>query len=94
MKGLSRFQFTFYLDNEIYEYSFSLDQRQVHEEWLMQLTTKDYEPLFTRFTDENDKTEIEIGPEFAPENSKDQKLADILKESIQENQKNQMFLLR
>ena len=58
LEGISSFQFMFYLEGEVYEYGFSLDRRQVHEEWLMQLTEKDIEPLFTRVTDENGKTEI------------------------------------
>ena len=92
--GISLFQFMFYLDGEVYEYGFSLDRRQVHEEWLMQLTEKALEPLFTRVTDENGKTEIEIESRFARNKSKDRILADVLKDSIQESQKNQLFLYK
>lgn len=94
LRGISLFQFMFYLDGEVYEYGFSLDHRQVHEEWLMLLAEKDFVPLFTRSTDENGKTEIEIGSKFARRNSKDRALVDILKDSIQENQKNQLFLYK
>ena len=94
LQGVSFFQFMFYLDGEVYEYGFSLDRRQVHEEWLMQLTEKDLEPLFSRLTDENGKTEIQIESKFARKNSKDRKLAEILKDSIQESQKNQLFLYK
>ncbi len=94
LKGLSSFQFLFYLDGEVYEYGFSLDRYQVHEEWLMQLTEKDLEPLFTRSTDEKGVTEIEIESRFAPDNSKDRILAEVLKGSIQEEQKNQLFLYK
>lgn len=94
LEGISSFQFMFYLEGEVYEYGFSLDRRQVHEEWLMQLTKKDLKPLFTRVTDENGKTEIEIESRFVRNNSKDKMLADILKESIQEGQKNQLFLYK
>ena len=94
LEGISSFQFMFYLEGEVYEYGFSLDRRQVHEEWLMQLTEKDIEPLFTRVTDENGKTEIEIESRFARNKSKDRMLADVLKESIQESQKNQLFLYK
>ena len=94
LKGISSFQFMFYLEGEVYEYGFSLDRRQVHEEWLMQMTEKELKPLFTRVTDENGKTEIEIESRFAHNNSKDRKLADVLKESIQESQKNQLFLYK
>ncbi len=94
LEGISSFQFMFYREGEVYEYGFSLDRRQVHEEWLMQLTKKDLEPLFIRVTDENGKTEIEIKSKLARNNSKDRELVDILKESIQENQKNQLFLYK
>ena len=94
LQGVSFFQFMFYLDGEVYEYGFSLDRRQVHEEWLMQLTEKDLEPLFSRSTDEDGKTEIQIESKFARKNSKDRMLAEILKDSIQESQKNQLFLYK
>ena len=73
------FQFVFYLDGNVYEYGFSLDRRQIHEEWLMQLTEAGFAPLFTRVTDELAKTEIDIESKFAHK-------------SIRENQKNQLFL--
>ena len=60
LHGVSLFQFMFWMDGEVYEYGFSLDRHQVHEEWLMQMTEKDFEPLLTRATDENGRTEIEI----------------------------------
>lgn len=94
LEGISSFQFMFYMEGEVYEYGFSLDRRQVHEEWLMQLTEKDLEPLFTRATDEDGKTEIEIETDFAPEGSTQRELAEMLKQSIQENQKNQLFLYK
>jgi len=92
--GLSTFQFMFYLDREVFEYGFSLDQRQVHEEWLMQLDKARFMPLFTRVTDENGKTEIDIEAKFARKNSRDRILAEVLKNSIQESQKNQLFLYK
>lgn len=94
LEGISSFQFMFYREGEVYEYGFSLDRRQVHEEWLMQLDKKDLVPLFTRVTDENGKTEIEIKSKLARNNSKGRELVNILKESIQENQKNQLFLYK
>ena len=94
LKGVSFFQFMFFLEGEVYEYGFSLDRRQVHEEWLMQLTEKDLEPLFSRLTDEDGKTEIQIESKFARKDSKDRKLAEVLKNSIQESQKNQLFLYK
>lgn len=94
LQGISSFQFMFYLQGEVYEYGFSLDQHQVHEEWLMQLTEKDFEPLFTRVTDKNGKTEIEIETSFEPEGSVQRELAEVLKHSIQRNQKNQLFIYK
>ncbi len=92
LKGISSFQFMFYIEEEVYEYGFSLDRRQVYEEWLMQLTEKEFVPLFSRVTDEEGKTEIEIESRFAEKKSKERALAEVLKESIQENQRNQLFL--
>ena len=90
----SVFQFMFYLDGEVYEYGFSLSRRQVHEEWLMILTQDDMAPLFTRTTDENGKTQIDIESRLARKNSKERRLAETLKDSIGENQKNQLFLYK
>ena len=94
LDGTSLFQFMFYLDGEVYEYGFSLGQRQVYEEWLMQLTEKEMAPLFTRVTDENGKTEIDIESRFARNKTKDRILAEVLKTSIKEGQKNQLFLYK
>lgn len=94
LEGKSTFQFVFYLDGKVYEYGFSLDRVQIHEEWLMQLEAKGFVPLFTRVTDNEGKTEIDIESKLARRNSKDRILAEILKESIQEKQKNQLFLYK
>ena len=94
LKGISTFQFVLYLDEEVYEYGFSLDRYQVYEEWLMQLTATGFLPLFTRATDSDGKTEIDIESRFAQKNSRERILAEILKDSIQENQRNQLFLYK
>ena len=94
LKGISTFQFVFYLEDEVYEYGFSVDRQQVHEEWLMQMTASGFVPLFTRATDSFGKTEIDIEPEFASEDSSDRQLADVLKGTVQENQRNQLFLYK
>ncbi len=94
LKGVSSFQFVFYTNEEVYEYGFSLDPYQVHEEWLMVLSDNGFVPLFSRVTDSNGKTEIDIESKFARKNSKERILAEILKDSIQENQKNQLFLYK
>ena len=82
------------MNEEVYEYGFSLDRYQVYEEWLMQLTTTGFLPLFTRVTDSDGKTEIDIESRFARKDSKERILAEILKDSIQENQRNQLFLYK
>lgn len=95
LDGQSVFQFTFLAeDNEIYEYGFSLDGRQVYEEWLMLLTQNGFAPLFERQTDTEEKTKIEITSTFARKNSKNRNLAELLKETIKEKQKNQLFLYK
>lgn len=94
LNGTSSFQFLFYLKGEVYEYGFVLNSVQVCEEWLMQLTESDFVPLFTRITDVNGRTQIEIESKFARNKSKDRELAEVLKNSIQENQKNQLFLYK
>ena len=91
----SVFQFTFLAeDNEIYEYGFSLDSKQVYEEWLMILTKNGFEPLFERQTDAEEKTIIEITAKLARKKSKNRELAELLKETIKEKQKNQLFLYK
>lgn len=94
LKGISTFQFVFYLDGEVYEYGFSIDRYQVHEEWLMVMIEKGFVPMFTRVTDEYGKTEIDIESKLARRNSRERNIADVLKGSIQENQKNQLFLYK
>lgn len=94
LNNMTQFQFMFYLNHEVYEYGFTLDRKQVYEEWLMVLTEKDFVPMFTRVTDNNGKTEIDIESKFANRGSKDRKLAEALKDGIQENQKNQLFLYK
>ncbi len=94
LKGISTFQFVFFLNGEIYEYGFCLDRYQIHEEWLLQMSKSGFESWFTRVTDSAGKTEIDIESKFARRNSKERMLAEVLKESIQENQRNQLFLYK
>lgn len=90
----STFQFMFYLNGEVYEYGFSLGNQQVFEEWLMVLTEKEFVPLYIRQTSEEGKTQIEIMSKFARKNSKQRDLAEVLKSSMGENQRNQLFLYK
>lgn len=94
LHGKSLFQFMFYLEGEVYEYGFAIGTRQVYEEWLMILTEKGFQPLFARQTSEEGKTQIEIESRFAEEGSKERNLAEVLKDSIGEKQKNQLFLYK
>lgn len=93
--GQSVFQFVFMADNdEIYEYGFSIDTRQVYEEWLMLLEEDGFEPLFERQTNDEGKTIIEITSKLAPQNTKEREVIELLKETIKEKQKNQLFLYK
>lgn len=94
LEDKSTFQFMFYLENEVYEYGFSIGTKQVYEEWLMILREKDFQPLFVRQTSEEGKTQIEIASRFARKGSRERNLAEVLKDSIGENQKNQLFLYK
>ena len=94
MDQQSVFQFTFLAeDDEIYEYGFSLDTKQVYEEWLMILTKEGFLPLFERLTDSEEKTEIEIKSKFARKGSKNRELAELLKESLGKNKKINCFYI-
>lgn len=88
------FQFMFYIEGEVYEYGVSMDEVQVYEEWLYVLTEKGLAPMFTRVTDENGKTQIEIEAKYAKKTSEERKLAEVLKNSIQEEQINQLYLYK
>lgn len=91
---LTTFQFMLYVDGEVYDYGFALDRNKVHEEWLMILDKKGFQKMFERQTNKEGKTEIEITSKFARRGSKQRELVEILKESMQENQKNQLFLYK
>ncbi len=94
LDGKSTFQFMFYLDDEVYEYGFTIDAQQVHEEWLMILTQKDFQPMFVRQTLEDGLTQIEIGSKLARKNSKGRNIAEVLKDGMGQKQRNQLFLYK
>ncbi len=94
LKNKAVFQFTFYIDSDIYEYGFSIDPKQIHEEWLMKYTENGIEPLFTRITDTEAVTKIEVESLWAEEGSEERNLAELLKLTIKEGQKNQLFLYK
>lgn len=60
----------------------------------MVLTENDFAPMFTRVTDVDGKTEIDIGTKFARKNAKQRILAETLANGMQEKQKNQLFLYK
>lgn len=94
LKGKALFQFMFYIEGEVYEYGISMDEVQVYEEWLYMLTSKGLAPMFTRITDAKGKTQIEIEAKYARAKSEERTLAEVLKGSIQERQKNQLYLYK
>lgn len=94
LKGLTTFQFMLYSDGEVYDYGFALDKSRVQEEWLMILDKTGFQEMFTRTTNIDAKTSINITSKFSRKNSKQRVLAETLKESMQENQKNQLFLYK
>lgn len=90
------FEFIFVAgDDEVYDYGFSIDTKQVYEEWLMIMERNgNFVPLFERETTDKEKTIIEITAKFARRNTKNRDLAELLKETIKEKQKNQLFLYK
>ncbi|MBQ3113466.1 MAG: ATP-binding protein [Phascolarctobacterium sp.] len=88
------FQFVFFLDGKIYEYGFSLNSKQVVEEWLMVRKAGEFVELFTRVTDDNGITKIDIEDEFAIIGSAERELSDVLIRSMKEKQRNQLFLYK
>lgn len=90
LSGISSFQFMFYIDGEVYEYGFSMNRKQICEEFLAMLTEKDFVTIFERKSDESGKTQINLNYI----DDEDLELANILKKSIQEQQKNQLFLYK
>ena len=78
LKDRSSFQLMIYVNGDVYDYGFTLNHRQIFDEWLYILTEKEFSPLYVRGTDENGMTNIEVKSRFARKNSKIRKLVDIL----------------
>lgn len=92
IKSIASFQYIFYFRNEVYEYGFSLDQYQIHEEWLMCMTSSNtLAPLFSRITDEKGNTKVDIEYELASKNIKQRNIAEEVKRHIK---KDELFLSR
>lgn len=90
----STFQFMFYKDANVYEYGFTLDANRVGEEWLMVLGKDGFVPVFERVTSEDDVTSIELSDYFGQDGDKERELAELLKQAIKKNQRNQLFLYK
>ena len=90
----STFQFMFYQNKNVFEYGFTLDEYRVVEEWLMILGKTSFRPIFQRATSDDDVTCIELSPYLGRKNSKKRLLAELLKETIKKNQRNQLFLYK
>lgn len=94
LNGVSAFNMMFYLHGEVYEYGFSVDIDSVVEEWLFVLTKSGFKPLYTRKTDGNGITIIDVEEELAKTGTDDRFLIEILKNSVKEEQKNQLFIYK
>lgn len=90
----STFQFMFYHNENVYEYGFTLDDFRVKEEWLMILGKTTFLPIFQRLTTNEDVTSIEFSHYLGRKNSRKRRLAELLKETIKKNQRNQLFLYK
>lgn len=90
----STFQFMFYHNENVYEYGFTLDDFRVKEEWLMILGKTTFLPIFQRLTTNEDVTSIELSHYLGRKNSRKRRLAELLKETIKKNQRNQLFLYK
>lgn len=91
LEGLTTFQFLLYINGEIYDYGFSLDNDMVHEEWLTVLEEEGFQTAFERKTDKNGATSIKVKGEKL---NVDEVLANMLAETFQIKQKNQLFLYK
>ena len=86
----SCFEFLLYYKKEVYEYGFSIKDRNIRSEWLMMLTDKGkYEGIFSRTSNENG-TSIEVEGKFFNENELN--ILNILKNTIAIKGRNQLFI--
>lgn len=91
LEGLTTFQFLLYINGEIYDYGFSLDNDMVHEEWLTVLEEEGFQTAFERKTDKNGATSIKVKGEKL---NVDEVIANMLAETMRIKQKNQLFLYK
>lgn len=90
--GVTTFDYVIYMDGNVYKYGFTLDRYCIHEEWLYKLNKLgEMTPLFTRFTDSKNFTDIEITSAYSRRNSKYRNTAELSKEMTK---RNQLFLTK
>ncbi len=90
--SVSTFQFIFYWKKEVYDYGFSIDTDRVHDEWLLRLSEQDFEEMFVRKTKKNGITKVRVGDLFAKPGSQERAIINLLSETLQRRQRNQLFL--
>lgn len=92
LDGLTTFQFLLYIEGEVYDYGFSLDNERVHEEWLERLEQDGkFQNIFERKTFYESHMELIVN---GGELGIDSKFASMLASTLQEKQKNQLFLYK
>ena len=91
LEGLTTFQFVLYINGEVYDYGFSLNNDMVQEEWLFILEKNGFQGVFERKTDKKSHTSVKFDGRKI--NVKKEFL-DMLSETIQIKQKNQLFLYK
>ena len=90
--GVTVFDYVIYAGGDVYQYGFALDKYCVHEELLYKLYKDgNMKPLFTRFINSKNITNIEITSAYSRNNSKKRNTAELSKEMVK---KNQLFLTR
>lgn len=91
---VTSFKILFYIQEDVFEYGFSLNADYVHEEWLSILGNQKFVVLYTRQTDSEGKTTIDIQDELAEKGSEERALIELLKGTITYEQRNQLFLYK
>ena len=81
------FDYVIYAGGDVFQYGFALDKYCIHEEWLYKLNKDgNMKPLFTRFLNEKNITDIEITSAYSRNNSMNRKIAELSKEMVKPNQ--------
>lgn len=87
IEDITDFDYIIYTNGEVYQYGFALDKYRVRQEWLYKLNKNSImKPLFTRLTDLKGTTNIEIMSAYSKQKSKSRNIAELLKDTVKENQ--------